>query len=185
MLNNLDDKALFDLVKADNRQAFTELFNRYWLPLYQAAFRRIKDGDQSQDIVQEIFTDLWSRRAGLSINSIQAYLHTAVRFQVYKLVAKEAVSSEFYTLFTQMAGSPFGADAVVREKEMAALINAWLDALPEKRRRIVLIHLSTEESTAEIARRLDVSVKTVQNQWGTALRDLRNRLSDFMLLIIF
>jgi DNA-directed RNA polymerase specialized sigma24 family protein len=83
-----DSGALFDqeliiLIKQDDSNAFTKIYQKYWQELYNAAYKRNRNREQCQDIVQNVFTDLWNRRMALTIDNLQAFLHTAVRFQVF------------------------------------------------------------------------------------------------------
>ncbi|WP_315816158.1 sigma-70 family RNA polymerase sigma factor [Paraflavitalea speifideaquila] len=69
-----------------------------------------------------------------------------------------------------------GADNAVVEKELQDLATAWLNTLPPKRKEIFLLYFRENLSTKEIAERLNISQKTVQNQIGTSSKALRKKL---------
>ena len=179
------DCDLVHLLLQDDKDAFDELYRRYWPILYNAAFKRLKSNDLSKDITQEVFIDLWLRRGKVGIENIQAYLLTAVRFQVLKMISREKKNTSFIEPFENMAISSFSADGEVIDKELAALFDSWLNTLPEKRKAIFVMHYIEKLSTKEIAERLDISQKTVQNQLGNAVQGLRLSIDHYILTFVF
>lgn len=174
------DQVLLALLVRNDRNAFTVLYRRYWPTLYEAAWKRLKNAQQAEDIVQEIFITLWTRRAALKIDNLPAYLHTAVRFRVLNYVERDLANAAFYEPFEAITASVSNADDLLIEKELTSLVNTYIESLPEKRRAIFILHLKERLSTKEIADRLQVSQKTVQNQLGTALKGLHTRLAPVL-----
>ena len=176
------DTKLLELLAHDNRDAFDALYDRYWELLYQAAFKRLKNKEQCKDLIQDVFVDLWCRRGQVTISNLKAYLYTAVRFQVYKLVAKEKAGPAFFELYDTIASSTFGAEGTLMEKELLGHVKAWIDELPEKKRTIFLLHTQHDKSTKEIANQLSLSQKTVQNQLGSTIYRLRLHIASFFMM---
>lgn len=177
------DTRLLDLLAQGNRDAFDALYDRYWELLYHAAYKRLKDKEQCKDIIQEIFIDLWCRRGQVTIDNIKAYLLTAVRFQIYKLVAKEKAGPAFFELYETIASSAFDAEGNLMEKEFLEHVKVWIDELPEKKRTMFLLHTQHDKSTKEIATELSLSQKTVQNQLGAIIYRLRLHISSFFMML--
>ncbi|HEY0769947.1 MAG TPA: sigma-70 family RNA polymerase sigma factor [Sphingobacteriaceae bacterium] len=176
-----DDEALINRLKEDNKLAFTQIYRKYWEALYNSAYKRLKDPELCKDIVQNVFTDLWNRRGVSNIENLPAYLHTAVRFQVYKQSVKlQPNGSEFLKVFEEMVASPFSSDGLLLEKELVRLVELWIKALPQKRRKIFVMHHYDELSTREISNQLGISQKTVQNQLNTASTYIRARFAHFL-----
>jgi RNA polymerase sigma factor (sigma-70 family) len=173
------DAQLLELLAHGDRVAFDTIYDRYWKVMYQPAYKRLRNKQQCREIIQEVFIDLWLRRGQVDINNIKAYLLTAVRFQIYKMVPKEKVNLAFFELHETASVCFSGAEANIIEKELMRLVKTWLDVLPEKRRRMFLMHTEDNLSTKEIAKRLSVSQKTVQNQVATAMHGLRIHIADF------
>lgn len=176
------DTNLLELLAQHDRLAFDTLYDRYWELLYHAAYKRLKDKEQCRDIIQDVFVDLWCRRGQVKISNLKAYLLTAVRFQVYKVIAKEKAGPAFFELYETIASSSFGAEGNIMEKELLHYVKAWIDVLPEKKRRIFLLHTEEDLSTKEIADELSISQKTVQNQLGTTIQRLRLHIASFFML---
>ncbi len=181
--NNEHDHALFDLLKQGDEVAFGKIYTLYWIELYNAAYKRLPEKEKCQDIIQNIFTDLWNRKAELDLENPVAYLHTAVRFQVLKHIARSPKNSFFGESFENKLISPLQADGILLEKEVAELITLFIKALPEKRRKIFVMHYFEGLSTAKIAFELNISQKTVQNQLTVATQALRLRLTYLFLFV--
>lgn len=181
--NNEHDHALFDLLKQGDEVAFGKIYTLYWIELYNAAYKRLPEKEKCQDIIQNIFTDLWNRKAELDLENPVAYLHTAVRFQVLKHIARSPKNSFFGESFENKLISPLQADGILLEKEVAELITLFIKALPEKRRKIFVMHYFEGLSTVKIAFELNISQKTVQNQLTVATQALRLRLTHLFLFV--
>lgn len=180
--SELSDDRLFALVKQSETDAFTAIYDRYWASMYNAAWKRLQDEEGCKDVVQNIFIDLWKRREELEIDNLSAFLHTAVRFQVYKKASRKKTTpaSGFFDLFESMISTQFQTDRTIREKELRELFEKWLLALPERRRKIFLMYYEDEISSKEIAEQLGITQKTVQNQVYRASKSFKMRLTQFL-----
>lgn len=178
------EEELLTNLKLGNQDAFTQIYRKYWQGLYNAAYKRLHNREQSQDIVQGVFTSLWDRRQEVNILNISAYLHTSVKFQIFKQAVRSPNTSEFLEAFENIIVSPVNTDDSLIEREILLLVKAWIDALPEKRRKIFLMYYDEGLSTAQIAEELDISRKTVQNQLNTASVALRVHMAQLLSLII-
>lgn len=177
------DNELLDQLTAGDKGAFDTLYHRYWKVMFMAAYQRLRDTDQCKDILQDIWQDIWLRRKEVSIDHLKSYLLAAVRYQVLKLVERNPTPSDFFIPFQQMPLTGTGADGSVMEKELAALFRDWLDNLPAKRREIFILHFADKLSVQQIADKLQISPKTVHNQLGTAVSDLRSRVVSLFFVL--
>jgi RNA polymerase sigma factor (sigma-70 family) len=181
-LDTLSDHRLLLLVKEGDHHAFTCIYQKYWQELYNAAYKRNRDKEQCQDIVQNVFIDLWARRGDLVIENLPAFLQTAIRFQVFKQIARKPSAAIFLDDLEQILSSPIHTDDPLLEKEIIDLLGSWIGALPAKRRQIFLLHYLEDLSTLDISERIGISRKTVQNQLTTASQSLRVRIAHFISL---
>src|SRR5436190_23252998 len=83
------DEELASQIRAGNTVAFTEAYNRYWEQLLALGYHYTHSKPTAEDIVHEVFTSLWARRTEVPINSLKAYLATAVKFAVFKAIARD------------------------------------------------------------------------------------------------
>lgn len=180
---HFSDEVLLKKLKSAAYPAFDEIYRRHWYSLYVIAYKRLKDQEQCQDIVQDIFTDLWNKRETKDIQQLLPYLHTAVRYKIYTLLAKGKVGPAFVQPLEHMVTGDLMADSSLLEKELMHFISTWLETLPQKRREVFHLRYHEGLSTVEIGERLHISQKTVQNHLGTAMRQLREHLAKMLILI--
>lgn len=182
--NQQSDKELSELLRIGDQNAYTVIYERYWESLYRSAYKRLKNKEQCQDIIQIVLSDLWRRREEVIIEDLPAYLHTAIRFQVFKQISRKPDSNTFLDEFEILLTSPVQTDDDLLEKEILGLVKLWINALPPKRRAIFLMYAEDELSTRQIAEKLGISQKTVQNQLNTAVINLRLRLAKVLSLAL-
>ena len=84
------------LIKINNQKEFKEIYDKFYAGLANCAFSVLKDRDAAKDIVQEVFLDLWNKRATLSIQtSLQAYLVRAVKFKSIDYIRKDKTKQQY------------------------------------------------------------------------------------------
>lgn len=178
------DKELINLLSEGSKSAFNEIWNRYWEKAFNEAYKRLKDEEQCRDVVQDFFIDLWIRKESLAIDNLGGYINSAIRYKVFKLLAEGEKKIPFYEVFESIATSAVRADNKILDKELEALANQWLDTLPKKRKAIFILHFGENLSTNEIALKLGITQKTVQNQLGLASTSFQNDLLPLILTLI-
>lgn len=181
---NHTEQELTALLREGDATAFVEIYRRNWQRMYNTAYKRLKDPYQCEDLVQNIFTDLWERRTEVLIGNLQAYLQTAVRFQVVKYTTRTSNVSPFADILETTLASAGNTDDSIIENELLELVRLWVAALPEKRREIFILYYMEEHSSERIAELLGISQKTVQNQLATATGALRSQLSKVLLVCL-
>ncbi|HXH99398.1 MAG TPA: sigma-70 family RNA polymerase sigma factor [Sphingobacteriaceae bacterium] len=179
----LSDDSILLQIKQGSRDAFDMLYARYWEKAYAISYKRLKDHSQSQDIVQDIFVHVWLKREELVILNFQAYLAVSVRNQVFKLIAKQKLTSPFFNILHELPATYSEADAGIRWKEFYRSYEALLTSLPSKRQTIFRLRFQDDMPTKDIANQLGLSVKTVQNQLGKAIKQLRISLQHLLTVL--
>lgn len=170
------DAELLRSLKDGSIEAFNAIYQRYWQTVYNAAFKRLNDGAAAQDITQDFFLQLWNRRADLHILHLPAYIHTAVRNRVLNLLEVQQRFLPMADLLAEQTANGESADALARRNEWLKSYHALVAALPPGRQEIFRMRYNEGASPEEIARQLNISRKTVQNQLGKALARLRATL---------
>ena len=179
-----NDCELLALIKQGDKDAFGTLYRLYWKDLYDRVYQRLKNGQQAEDIVQDVFVSLWTRRSTLVIENLPAYLHTAVKFRVFSYVERELASDSFFEPLETIADYQSATDSRLLDNEMLRLVQLFANTLPEKRKQIFLMHFSGSLNTREIAEQLHIKQKTVQNQLGRAIEILKTRIADLGIIFI-
>ncbi|MFD1629780.1 RNA polymerase sigma-70 factor [Pseudopedobacter beijingensis] len=181
-----DDELLIKLSE-NNTDAFNEIYNRYWNVMFMSAYNVLRDREPCMDIVQELFIWLWEHRNQLDIASLKPYLMVAVKFKVANFIRSGKVRDSFFEKLKQTEEPYELAQDSLEVKELMAMINHFTNQLPEKCRKVFLLSRQEHLSNKEIAERLGISVKTVENQMTIAIKKMRSsltRISSFLLLFL-
>lgn len=182
-LNLWPDDKLLALIKKDDLAAFEIIYNKYWSKLYLSAYNILRDKHESEDVVQEILVNLWAKRATLNIMSLNAYLYSSIRYKIFKIIKSGKVMSEFFEEVEKL-NIENEAESLMLEKDIARLLDQKVAQLPEKCRKIFILSRKEHLSTKEIAERLGVSPKTVENQITIAIKKLRPIAGELIYCII-
>jgi RNA polymerase sigma-70 factor (family 1) len=181
--DTLSDVELTVLLKQADRDAYTEIYNRYWKKMLLVAWNHCKDKAQSEDIVHEVFISLWNRRSEVLIENIPAFLTTAIKFNIFKhyqrVQYRKVLARKNYE-FTETVYDEDKLDALFLKE----YINGIVEQLPEKCR--LTFKYSREEglSNAEIAKRMDITEKGVEANLTRALKVIRGSLKNSGLLLL-
>ena len=168
----LSDSQLFGLVAQDNRLAFNELFERYWQSLLSSALKVLNDELAAEDIVQELFIDLWDRRHHLEIKSFKGYLHTAIRYQSAKIISRTRFTSD-HELALERIETHLHPESDLQLADLHHQIDASLEKLTPRVKEIFVQSRFENLSNKEIAERNGISIRTVENHLTTALAEFR------------
>lgn len=181
---SLTDSELVELLQSGDNAAFTEIYSRYHAALYIHVFNKLRNREESRDIVQELFGSLWKNHSSTVVKTgLAGYLYTAVRYKVFDYISRKEVASRYLSSFDQLLDrNEVITDHLVREKEFMIIIDQEIDALPTKMREIFELSRKHYLSHREIAERLGLSEMTVKKQINNALKVLRQRLGDALVI---
>ncbi|PST82047.1 RNA polymerase subunit sigma-70 [Pedobacter yulinensis] len=182
------DSALIALLKEGDHAAFKLIYDRYWAVLFLHARNLLRDADEAADVVQELFATLWTKSETIDLRtSLSAYLYRAVRNKVLDHMKHRKISQTYLdSIDAFMLEQHVTSCDLLREKELAAVIEREVNALPEKMRQVFLLSRRENLSYSHIASQLSISEHTVKSQISNALRILRARLgSSYLLLLCF
>ncbi len=184
--SKLSDLELTNLLKSDDQSAFTEIYERYKRLLFLHAYNKLRNQQEAEDVIHEIFSSLWSRRLSLCFSGhLAGYLYTAVRNRILDHYSQQKKES-FYIRSLQKFIDEGEAvtDYLARENEMKALIDREIGLLPKKMREVFELSRKAELSHKEIALKLDLSEQTVRKHVQHALKTLRVKLGLYMLIYL-
>lgn len=182
--NVLTDSQLASLLNQGDEGAFNEIYTRFWKKVYNESHKRLRDIALTEDIVQEIFADLWIKRFDRNIENLGCYLLSATRYQVFMLYKKNNKRPFFEMPLEYDTCPSLFADSVYEVTELKDCINEWMNMQPEKRREVFRLRFIEDKSTKEISEVLNISQKTVQNQFTISIHSLRSTLSKLLIFIL-
>jgi RNA polymerase sigma-70 factor (ECF subfamily) len=182
----VNEPGLIALLGKQDEKAFEDVFKTNYKSLHAYAFTLLKEEIVAEEMVQNVFCKLWERSASLTISgSVAAYLYRAVHNESLNYLKHQKVRSEHRLHVSHQSGQENdSASRRLHVKELEDRLRQSLNELPEQCRTIFQMSRFEELRYKEIADRLDLSVKTVENQMGKALRILRSKLVDFLVFIL-
>ena len=168
---------LFDDIRNGKEEAFNKAFDLYYSCLCFYTDKILHDFDLSRSVAQQVFVDLWIKRERLQVDSLQSYLYQSARNASLDLLKHKKAESRYLSMLDKVESGQLNDP--MEEAELANRINRAIQHLPEKCREIFVLCRFEELKYAEIAARLNISVKTVEMQVSIALKKLRNELADY------
>ena len=182
---NVTDAVLLERLGKGDQNAFQEIYQRYWYKLFQVARRKVLFDEDAEEIVQDIFVDLWERREQLLINDLSKFLFKAVKYQLLDYLKAQIVRQSY-----QNSNQLFNQDTDTQTEEQLALkdlneaILTGIDHLPSKTQEIFRLNRLEGRSAKEIADILQIPERTIEYHITQALRTMRSYLKDFIVCII-
>jgi RNA polymerase sigma-70 factor, ECF subfamily len=174
------------LLKTGDITAFEMLFRTYYQPLCNYAYTFVQNRDEAEEIVQSTFLSVWEKRENLEIRTaVKPYLYAMVRNACLNVLKHEKIKQQHAAV--ELAVAEKSVESVTRTvmaSELETRIYEAMEKLPQQCRLIFKLSRFEELKYSEIAEQLDLSVKTVENQMGKALKIMREQLKDYLPLLI-
>jgi RNA polymerase sigma-70 factor (ECF subfamily) len=185
---DLLEQNLYVALKEGKETAFEMIFRTYYQPLCKYAYSFLNDKDEAEEVVQASFISIWEKRGELSIQtSLKSYLYRMVRNACLNVIKHEKVKQQHAQV--QLAGGEQAQESSsqpVLASELEQKIYESMKLLPEQCRLVFQLSRFEGLKYQEIADQLDISVKTVENQVGKALKIMRTQLKEYLpLFLIF
>lgn len=179
-MNLAEHRTLSNIRKGDIR-AFESLFHQYYSGMCSYADSLIKKDNVAEEIVQDVFYNIWKNRMDLRITSNwQSYLYRAVfnNSMMHLRKAKRELSLDERWADSRIRSADNPSEEL-DAKELNAVIQYTLQKLPERTRQIFNLNRFEGLKYKEIADKLSISIKTVEANMGKALKALRTSLEEF------
>lgn len=164
---------------------FDEVFHQFYSPLCNYALKIVKDESTSEDIIQTLFIQLWENDKLNSVQNLERFLLRAAKFKCLDYLKTKYVKNEInYEVLPDIIAID---KEQIEETDVEPLLHYFAAKLPPKTREVFLLSRTSGLTYAEIADELDISIKTVENQMGRALRIMRVLLKEkeFLALLLF
>ncbi|GEM65734.1 RNA polymerase sigma-70 factor [Sphingobacterium faecium NBRC 15299] len=178
-------ESLLERLKLGDLEAFNMIYEQYWSVLINESYKRLHNMALCEEVVQDVFIDLWQQRAVREIQNLEAYLRTCMKFKVFEIYRKnrrtKSMLEENLSLMQEHEISEYDQYA---EKDLKSLIQEWIAHLPQKRKEIFKMRYLDELSTKEISEMTESSQNTVQNHLGISIAKLRKLIIQHFLLFI-
>jgi len=185
---DLLEKQVLETLQLGNESAFEMIFRTYYQPLCRYAYSFLQDKEEAEEVVQASFITVWEKRNNIAIEtSLKSYLYRMVRNSCLNVIKHERVKQQHVA--HELAVSEVSHESVSQKVQAAELeirITEAMKTLPEQCRLVFQLSRFEELKYQEIADQLQISVKTVENHMGKALKLMREQLKDYLpLFLIF
>lgn len=176
------DHELLEAIRHDDEKAFSELFKRYWRKVHAVAYSRVRSKEVTEEIVQDIFTSLWDKRASLSINHLPSYLFTSVKYKALNYIESRLVYEKYWDYYKHYVPQQEDAtESIVEYDELMEAIEEGMEHLPEKSKKVFRLNRLEGRSVPEIANILNLSEKAIQYHITQSVKKLRVHLKNYIL----
>lgn len=171
----------------DDAKAFTALYNKYWKFLFSITCQKLDNAAEAEELVQDIFLDLWQRRATLQLTaSLSSYLSVTVNYKVLKVLAKRQLHAKYAASgWADGATASYQMETMLDFETVKGRLLHLVAALPKKCRLVFRMSREQAMTGREIAQQLRISEKTVESHMTRALQQLKTGLEllPFILLL--
>ncbi|MFO7671354.1 MAG: RNA polymerase sigma-70 factor [Bacteroidales bacterium] len=173
----------FNRMEVLDQDSFEKLFRSFFPPLMVFAKKILVDEDDAREVVQRVFISVWEKRQEIDLStSLKTYLFTSVHNRSLNVIRdrKKFSSADVPDLAVE-----WDVSSVIESMELEERIMEVIRSLPEKCREVFEMNRFDGLKYSEIAVRLNISVKTVENQMSKALKILREKLSKFITILLW
>lgn len=175
MKQDIEQKHIKGLSKGDH-DSFRFLFVRYYPKVKYFISHIVKSEDVAEELSQDIFTRLWvKRKDAVKINSFNSYVYRMARNAALNHVARKYLEDAYVSVNVEEEKSYTSEDVFIA-MEIESLVQIAVDKMPEQRKKIYTMSRIENLKNDEIARKLNISKKTVENHLNIALGEIRRRI---------
>ena len=178
------DMQLLELLMDGNEEALTEIYQRYWQQLITIGYKFTNDQQAVEEIVNDVFLKLWSNPSRFQVRSLPAYLYTAMKYGIYKMILKNKRRNELlanypYTLLSE------DDQQRIEMKFLEEYLDDVIESMPEKSRLIYRYSRKEQMSVSDISAKMNMKTKAIEYHLTKSLKLLKNALNYGKLLFFF
>lgn len=182
---DLSESELLENFSNKDEQAFGEIYTRYWQRLYVFALSKLGDEATSEEVVQNVFIDVWMKRGTGQVENLSAYLYRAVKFKCIDQIRQRLVRSRYEELvIADNSDEDLSTEELLAFQELRSAITAGMEHLPEKTREIFRLNRLESLTIREVSLKLSIPERTVEHHISQALKIMRTYLRDFIVMVL-
>jgi len=180
------NEELMHEIKADNMLAFDALYGKYSRKLYKFGYSILKSKEDSENLIQDVFLNLWVNRHKIEKNaSVQSYVFTIAynsAISTLRRKAKDFQFVEYLKSIQENLANPVNVE--VEYHELTVKLEEIINSLPQRQKEIYLMHKVEGLKYETIAAQLHISVNTIENHMSRALKTIREKLGNYTLVAV-
>lgn len=167
-----------------DEHTFEELFEAYFEPICRFLNLYTKDVAIIEDVVQDVFCNLWTNRDFLQIKHIKSYLYTSSRNKVLNHIRDEKLHASILATYMLEEKGLRAAYDCVNEEEFIKRLDAIINDLPDKCKNVFKLSRFKKMSYREIAKQEGISEKMVEKHISTALKKIKSQLTRVTFILL-
>lgn len=179
-IDNLSDSLLVTKIRQNDKDAFKSLYDRYSRKIYFFSLKYISDTAEVEDLVQSVFINVWQSRKSLDPdNSVKSYIYKAAVNYIYNYLKRKKIQNRF--IESQIQKDETHSNLTYEQvffHDLERTINTVIETLPAQQQKIFQLNRTEGLTEQEIAKKLDLSVRTVENQTYRALKKIKAILKN-------
>lgn len=184
MTQYLDDKICIKNLKKGDVLSFDDIFKKYNKKVYYFAFSYLKNREESQDVVQEVFLNLWRHREQIN----EYYVFSKYLFKItfnatckrFRKLASDKKQIEEVVRTSNLEDN--STDIEIEYNNLLETTSAFINKMPARQKKIFLLSVNDQLTTDQIAQKLNISKKTVENYLSRVKTSLKKSFSNGGLL---
>jgi RNA polymerase sigma-70 factor (ECF subfamily) len=174
------DKTLVERLRNNDQQAFKLLFEKYGARLYQFSLKYLRDKEDAEDLLHEVFLKIWEKRHDIKSNtSFQSYLFTIAYNDICKRFLQKSREEKYIQVFAEnYLIEPSLNEDQLDYVQLVQKMNEIVGQLPPRRKEIFNLSYKEELKNSEIAIKLDVSEQFVKNQLSVSRKHIISKFKE-------
>ncbi|PKP33980.1 MAG: RNA polymerase sigma-70 factor [Bacteroidetes bacterium HGW-Bacteroidetes-17] len=175
------DLTRIEEIKSGNIKEFELLFREFYKPLLIHAYRILQDREEAEEVVQNLFFNIWKNRQDLNINiAVNSYLYSAVRNNSLQFIKRQKIKNKYEQYLLSYSADAVEPIEYLEYNELHNKLYQVMNDLPERCQEIFKLNRFQGLKYQEIADQLKISIKTVEANMSKALKHFRKNLNEFM-----
>jgi RNA polymerase sigma-70 factor (family 1) len=177
-IDNISDNLLVTRIRNNDKDAFKSLYNRYSKKIYFFSLKYLSNNVEAEELVQSVFINIWENRETLDATiPVKSYIYKSAINYIYNYLRKKAIRARF--IESEIHKGEIHSNLTYEQvflHDLERSINSIIETLPAQQRKIFQLSRYEGLTHKEIAKKLDLSVRTVENQMYRALKIIKNIL---------
>ncbi len=176
---NLDNEILTEQLRNGDVRAYSAIYDRFWMKLYALAYNQIGTREEAEDLVHNLFENLWKKRAEANIRNLSTYLVVSVKYLSIAYIKSQISLRKFqeYLIFQEIAKS--STEEIINYNDLQKAVEEAMKKLPEKTAHVFKMSRFENKTVRDIAENLGLTEKAVEYHITKSLKVLKEHLQNF------
>jgi RNA polymerase sigma-70 factor (ECF subfamily) len=179
-IENLSDEALLKLLRKGSKSAFRDIYDKYWYRLYCVAYNNLGSKEDAEELVQELFENIWRKNTEMNIQELGAYLFVAIKHRCNNYIKSQISFRKYqeYLIFQDIFHNQ-ATEELVNFNDLKLVVEKALKNLPEKTSEIFKRSRFEQQSVKNIAEEFELSEKAVEYHITKSIKTLKEELKIY------